>query len=116
MAVYPANDSTLVNQIGEILGADLDVVMSLNNLDGEFWNQEPCLGLNQVETSALACGWDAKAHAPRLCMKVWPFIPIIVIEDTRGQEAEPALLPGQLGKPPRHPSSWTGAAKPSLMP
>lgn len=39
MAVYPANDSTLVNQIGEILGADLDVVMSLNNLDGESCNQ-----------------------------------------------------------------------------
>lgn len=39
MAVYPANDSTLVNQIGEILGADLDVVMSLNNLDGESCNR-----------------------------------------------------------------------------
>jgi NADPH-ferrihemoprotein reductase len=38
VAVYPANDSTLVNQIGEILGADLDVIMSLNNLDGKFQN------------------------------------------------------------------------------
>ena len=37
MAVYPANDSALVNQLGEILGADLDVIMSLNNLDGESW-------------------------------------------------------------------------------
>ncbi|XP_044531565.1 NADPH--cytochrome P450 reductase [Gracilinanus agilis] len=35
VAVYPANDASLVNQLGEILGADLDVVMSLNNLDGE---------------------------------------------------------------------------------
>ncbi|KAF3814007.1 hypothetical protein GH733_018039 [Mirounga leonina] len=35
VAIYPANDSTLVSQLGEILGADLDVVMSLNNLDGE---------------------------------------------------------------------------------
>lgn len=35
VAVYPANDSSLVNQIGEILGTDLDTVMSLNNLDGE---------------------------------------------------------------------------------
>lgn len=45
VAVYPANDSALVNQLGEILGADLDVVMSLNNLDGESWNQghPPCL-------------------------------------------------------------------------
>ena len=37
MAVYPANDSALVNQLGEILGADLDVIMSLNNIDGESW-------------------------------------------------------------------------------
>lgn len=35
VAVYPANDSALVNQIGEILGTDLDTIMSLNNLDGE---------------------------------------------------------------------------------
>lgn len=35
VAVYPANDSSLVNQIGEILGTDLDTIMSLNNLDGE---------------------------------------------------------------------------------
>lgn len=59
MAVYPANDSTLVNQIGEILGADLDVVMSLNNLDGESCNQS----LTRPEgcASALACGPGAKA-------------------------------------------------------
>lgn len=36
VAVYPANDSSLVNQIGEILGTDLDTIMSLNNLDGEY--------------------------------------------------------------------------------
>lgn len=41
MAVYPANDSTLVNQIGEILGADLDVVMSLNNLDEDSNKKHP---------------------------------------------------------------------------
>lgn len=34
--MYPANDSSLVNQIGEILDTDLDTVMSLNNLDGEY--------------------------------------------------------------------------------
>lgn len=34
--MYPANDSSLVNQIGEILGTDLDTIMSLNNLDGEY--------------------------------------------------------------------------------
>lgn len=39
--MYPANDSTLVNQIGEILGADLDVVMSLNNLDEESNKKHP---------------------------------------------------------------------------
>lgn len=36
VAVYPANDSSLVNQIGEILGTNLDTIMSLNNLDGEY--------------------------------------------------------------------------------
>ncbi|XP_060028306.1 NADPH--cytochrome P450 reductase [Erinaceus europaeus] len=41
VAVYPANDSTLVNQIGEILGADLDIVMSLNNLDEESNKKHP---------------------------------------------------------------------------
>lgn len=34
MAVFPTNDSALVNKLGEILGVDLDVVISLNNLDG----------------------------------------------------------------------------------
>lgn len=44
VAVYPANDSALVQQLGEILGADLDVVMSLNNLDGEPHHRPlPCL-------------------------------------------------------------------------
>uniref|UniRef100_A0A8D2HYS0 NADPH--cytochrome P450 reductase n=1 Tax=Urocitellus parryii TaxID=9999 RepID=A0A8D2HYS0_UROPR len=41
VAVYPANDCTLVNQLGEILGADLDVVMSLNNLDEESNKKHP---------------------------------------------------------------------------
>lgn len=36
IAVYPANDTSLVNQLGEILSADLDTVISLNNLDGEY--------------------------------------------------------------------------------
>lgn len=34
MAVYPTNDSSIVNRLGEILGVDLDAVISLNNLDG----------------------------------------------------------------------------------
>ncbi|OWK11381.1 POR [Cervus elaphus hippelaphus] len=41
VAVYPANDSALVNQLGEILGADLDVIMSLNNLDEESNKKHP---------------------------------------------------------------------------
>uniref|UniRef100_A0A803VEP5 NADPH--hemoprotein reductase n=1 Tax=Ficedula albicollis TaxID=59894 RepID=A0A803VEP5_FICAL len=41
VAVYPANDSSLVNQIGEILGTDLDTVMSLNNLDEESNKKHP---------------------------------------------------------------------------
>lgn len=34
VAVFPTNDSDLVNRLGEVLGVDLDVVISLNNLDG----------------------------------------------------------------------------------
>ncbi|NWX14895.1 NCPR reductase, partial [Aegotheles bennettii] len=41
VAVYPANDSSLVNQIGEILGTDLDMIMSLNNLDEESNKKHP---------------------------------------------------------------------------
>uniref|UniRef100_A0A5F8GBI4 NADPH--hemoprotein reductase n=1 Tax=Monodelphis domestica TaxID=13616 RepID=A0A5F8GBI4_MONDO len=41
VAVYPANDASLVTQLGEILGADLDVVMSLNNLDEESNKKHP---------------------------------------------------------------------------
>ncbi|EHB08276.1 NADPH--cytochrome P450 reductase [Heterocephalus glaber] len=41
VAIYPANDSNLVNQLGKILGADLDVVMSLKNLDEESNKKHP---------------------------------------------------------------------------
>ncbi|XP_070591245.1 NADPH--cytochrome P450 reductase isoform X2 [Erythrolamprus reginae] len=41
IAVYPANDTSLVNQLGEILGADLDTVISLNNLDEESNKKHP---------------------------------------------------------------------------
>lgn len=34
VAVFPTNDTALVNRLGQILGVDLDVVISLNNLDG----------------------------------------------------------------------------------
>lgn len=34
MAVFPTNDTALVNRLGQILGVDLDMVISLNNLDG----------------------------------------------------------------------------------
>uniref|UniRef100_A0A0K8RSJ7 NADPH--cytochrome P450 reductase n=1 Tax=Crotalus horridus TaxID=35024 RepID=A0A0K8RSJ7_CROHD len=41
IAVYPANDTSLVNQLGEILSADLDTVISLNNLDEESNKKHP---------------------------------------------------------------------------
>ncbi|OXB64731.1 hypothetical protein ASZ78_016258 [Callipepla squamata] len=41
VAVYPANDASLVNQFGEILGTDLDTIMSLNNLDEESNKKHP---------------------------------------------------------------------------
>lgn len=34
--MYPANDSTLVDKLGELLGVDLDAVFSLVNLDGKL--------------------------------------------------------------------------------
>lgn len=34
VAVFPTNDSVLVNKLGQILEVDLDKVISLNNLDG----------------------------------------------------------------------------------
>lgn len=34
VAVFPTNDTALVNRLGQILGVNLDVVISLNNLDG----------------------------------------------------------------------------------
>ncbi|XP_078535757.1 NADPH--cytochrome P450 reductase isoform X2 [Lissotriton helveticus] len=41
VAVYPTNDAALVNKLGEILGADLDTVLSLNNLDEESNKKHP---------------------------------------------------------------------------
>ncbi|KAM9317928.1 P450 (cytochrome) oxidoreductase b [Pholidichthys leucotaenia] len=41
VAVYPTNDSAIVNKLGQILGVDLDVVISLNNLDEESNKKHP---------------------------------------------------------------------------
>jgi hypothetical protein len=36
VAVFPSNDAVLVNRIGELLETDLDEVISLVNVDGQF--------------------------------------------------------------------------------
>nr|XP_055051683.1 P450 (cytochrome) oxidoreductase b isoform X2 [Misgurnus anguillicaudatus]XP_055051684.1 P450 (cytochrome) oxidoreductase b isoform X2 [Misgurnus anguillicaudatus]XP_055051685.1 P450 (cytochrome) oxidoreductase b isoform X2 [Misgurnus anguillicaudatus] len=41
VAVYPINDTTIVTKIGDILGVDLDTVISLNNLDEESNKKHP---------------------------------------------------------------------------
>ncbi|XP_048836268.1 NADPH--cytochrome P450 reductase-like isoform X1 [Brienomyrus brachyistius] len=41
VAVFPVNEAALVNQIGEILGVDLDAVFSLNNLDEDSNKKHP---------------------------------------------------------------------------
>lgn len=41
VAVFPTNDSALVNKLGQVLGVDLDVVISLNNLDGTEYTKGP---------------------------------------------------------------------------
>lgn len=35
VAVYPTNDSALVEKFGEILNVDLDTVITLTNVDGK---------------------------------------------------------------------------------
>lgn len=44
VAVFPTNDAALVNKLGQVLGVDLDIVISLNNLDGNMPN--PCKDLD----------------------------------------------------------------------
>ncbi|XP_036380632.1 NADPH--cytochrome P450 reductase-like isoform X2 [Megalops cyprinoides] len=41
VAVYPINDASIVNKIGDVLGVDLDTVISLNNLDEESNKKHP---------------------------------------------------------------------------
>ncbi|KAJ4936059.1 hypothetical protein JOQ06_017583 [Pogonophryne albipinna] len=41
VAVFPTNDSAMVNKLGQILGVNLDVVISLNNLDEESNKKHP---------------------------------------------------------------------------
>ncbi|KAM6946270.1 NADPH--cytochrome P450 reductase isoform 2-T2 [Aplochiton taeniatus] len=41
VAVFPTNDLALVNKLGEVLGVDLDTVISLNNLDEESNKKHP---------------------------------------------------------------------------
>lgn len=81
MAVYPANDSALVNQLGEILGADLDIIMSLNNLDGESW--VPGLPLPGPE-GAGGNGPPGKTQRLSFCLDLKPGILEALIPKTRG--------------------------------
>lgn len=81
MAVYPANDSALVNQLGEILGADLDVIMSLNNLDGESW--VPGLPLPGPEDTG-GNGPPDKAQRLSFCLDLKPGVLEALIPKTRG--------------------------------
>lgn len=39
VAVYPQNDSTIVDRIGTLLEVDLDTVFSLVNIEGSFINR-----------------------------------------------------------------------------
>ncbi|XP_010869620.2 P450 (cytochrome) oxidoreductase b isoform X1 [Esox lucius] len=41
VAVYPTNDTTIVTKLGQVLGVDLDTVISLNNLDEESNKKHP---------------------------------------------------------------------------
>uniref|UniRef100_A0A4W4FUX2 NADPH--hemoprotein reductase n=1 Tax=Electrophorus electricus TaxID=8005 RepID=A0A4W4FUX2_ELEEL len=41
VAVYPTNDAAIVSRLGDVLGVDLDTVISLNNLDEESNKKHP---------------------------------------------------------------------------
>ncbi|XP_056593351.1 NADPH--cytochrome P450 reductase isoform X1 [Triplophysa dalaica] len=41
VAVYPTNDTTMVSKLGKRLGVDLDIIMSLKNLDEESNKKHP---------------------------------------------------------------------------
>lgn len=41
VAVFPTNDTTVVSKLGERLGVDLDIIMSLKNLDEESNKKHP---------------------------------------------------------------------------
>lgn len=75
VAVYPANDSALVNQLGEILGADLDVVMSLNNLDEESNKKHPFPCPTSYRT-ALTYYLDITNPPAPTCSTSWPSTPL----------------------------------------
>lgn len=54
VAVFPTNDAALVNKLGQVLGVDLDVVISLNNLDGNTLNLPKDLALMCCHMSEVA--------------------------------------------------------------
>jgi len=37
VALYPVNDQDMVNRLGELLDVDLDTVITLVNVDGEYF-------------------------------------------------------------------------------
>lgn len=45
VAIYPTNDSELVEAIGKRLDVDLDTVFSLDNVDGKQFSLSTLLGL-----------------------------------------------------------------------
>lgn len=54
VAVFPTNDAALVNKLGQVLGVDLDVVISLNNLDGNTLRLRQDLDLTRRHMSEVA--------------------------------------------------------------
>lgn len=81
MAVFPTNDSALVNKLGEILGVDLDVVISLNNLDGISSTAQKHLDLT----------------GPSLPTTPPPVSPLCSISSPNACEMDPVISPQSLG-------------------
>lgn len=48
MAIYPVNDSEIVEKLGRRLDADLDTLFMLTNIDGELFTVIDCSGARPV--------------------------------------------------------------------
>ena len=64
VAVYPENDTKLVTRIGELVGVDLDTVISLINLDGKLHLHCSSTTSEMIVNFVLCRGFEQEASVP----------------------------------------------------